>query len=168
MPLEFPYQIVTFLAQEPSVGEPVYYGEHGWYPQIALKRRFKLSGIDEAALDEKLRTHFSSIAPFTVNALSLTRPETMPVDAIEIAQTPKLMAFHQGLIVMLGDDIISRYPERDGVNYYPHITAEYNDQPVINSEEFEQRDFVIKAIWLLKDADDENSRAHIRYPLQRL
>lgn len=42
MNLDFPYQLTTFLDEEPAIGEPVYYGENGWYPQIALKRR--LSG----------------------------------------------------------------------------------------------------------------------------
>jgi hypothetical protein len=54
MNLEFPYQLTAFLDDEPKIGEPVYYGENGWYPQLALKRRFKTVGISEDELVSKM------------------------------------------------------------------------------------------------------------------
>lgn len=166
MPLEFPYQIVALLDKEPTVGEPVYYGEHGWYPQIAIKRRFKINGITEDEFDQKLRSYFESILPLTIHCNDLAKLERMPVKAIEVEQTPEIMSLHSGIIAALGDSIVSRYPERDGANYYPHVTAEYNGGDVIKSSNYTNKDFAIKALWLLKDVTDENSIAYRRYDLK--
>mgnify|MGYP003347967337 CR=1 FL=1 len=43
----YPCQLVGFLDQEPNVGESVYSGGDGWYPQIALKRRFNVDSMSE-------------------------------------------------------------------------------------------------------------------------
>lgn len=166
MPLEFPYQIVAFLDQQPSIGEPVYYGEHGWYPQLAIKRRFKTNGIEEGELNQKLQTYFEAIPSLSIRCNNLTRPDRMPVEVIEVEQTPEILSLHLGITAMLGDNIISRYPERDGANYYPHITAEYNGKSVIKSDDYTNKDFAIKALWLLKDMADENSIAYARYTLR--
>lgn len=167
MPLEIPYQIVAFLDKEPAANEPVYYGEHGWYPQLAIKSRFKTNGIGENELDQKLRSYFETAPSLNVHCNGLIKPDRMPVEVIGVEQTPEIMSLHLAIIAMLGDTIISRYPERDGAHYYPHITAEYNGAKVIKSSNYANKDFAIKALWLLKDVADENSIAHARYVLKQ-
>lgn len=162
MELEFPYQLVTFLDKEPHVNEPVYYGEHGWYPQIALKRRFKLNKTDEEDFIKSLKEYIDTIEPFTIATGGLIKPERMPVRVIEIVNEDVLKHFHTQLINNLNDVIISRYPERDGDNYYPHITAEYGDTFVIPVNDYVNKQFSLSNVWLLKDVGNENSQAFVK------
>lgn len=158
--MDFPYQLTTFLTHKPQIGEPVYNGQNGWYPQLALKRRFKLEGIDEDELFGKLKEYCSSYSTFTIHTGSLTKPERMPVQIIEVEQSQELMNFHLGFIAMMGDSLQSRYPERDGSNYLPHITAEYDNKMVIDKDAFTNKEFLIEKIWLLKDVADQDSEAY--------
>ena len=162
---QYPYQIVTFLEKEPSPGEPIYYGDHGWYPQIALKRRFKLTGLSEDDLKQELTTYFSKIKPVEVRTGTLIKTERMPVSVIEVCQPEDLVKFHIGLVAMLGDKIISRYPQRDGEKYYPHITAEYKGEMVIHVDAFTNRLFTLNAAWLVKDGEDENALAITKFQI---
>ncbi len=166
MNLEYPYQLVAFLENEPEVGEPVYYGENGWFPHIALKRRFKTVGTTEDELLNKLATYCSSTPSFTIQTKDLTQPGRIPVRVLEVEATPQLINFHNGLIAFLGQAMLSRYPERDGNNYLPHITAEFNGRMVIDHEKYSNRKFLIDKIFLLKDVDDENSIAHAKLTLK--
>lgn len=167
MNLEFPYQLVAFLDEEPSIGEPVYYGENGWFPQIALKRRFKIVGITEDELLDKLAIYCSDTPCLTIQTKELVRPDSMPVKVLEVEPTPELLDFHNGLIAFLGEAIRSRHPERDGDNYLPHVTAEYNGQMVIDDKKFRNREFLINKVFLLKDIRDENSSAYAFVPLRK-
>lgn len=162
MILEFPYQIVTFLDREPKVGEPVYYGDSGWFAQLALKRRFKLNGIDEDELVQSLQTFFEEGAQPAIVTGALVKPERMPVQVIDIINQGELKALHEQLITSLDGNIVSRYPDRDGENYYAHITAEYNGVFVIPVEEYLRNKFALSNVWLLKDVDDENAKAYIK------
>jgi hypothetical protein len=165
MNLEFPYQLTTFLDKEPAISEPVYYGENGWYPQIALKRRFKVVGITEGELLTKLTQYCGSKEPFGVQTGDIIQPERMPVKVIEVQSAPELLEFHNGFIAFMGDAILSRYPERDGANYLPHMTAEYNGEMVIDVDKFANNSFTIGKIFLLKDINDENSIAYRSFGL---
>jgi hypothetical protein len=165
MHLEYPYQLVAFLDNEPKIGEAVYYGENGWYPQIALKRRFSIADMSEKALFSKLAEYCDSKSSFAIETGKLIRPGRMPVRVLEVKTSPELMAFHNDLISFIGKALQSRYPERDGVNYLPHITAEYNDILVIDSDKYSSREFKIEKVFLLKDIDDENSVAYASFDL---
>jgi hypothetical protein len=162
---EFPYQLTAFLDTEPAIGESVYYGENGWYPQIALKRRFKTVGITEDELLAKLTEYCGSKEPFGIQTGDLIQPERMPVKVIEVQSAPELLAFHHDFITFMGDAILSRYPERDGANYLPHMTAEYNGEMVIDVDKFTNKSFTIDSIFLLKDVNDENSIAYRHFEL---
>ena len=157
MVAEFPYQIVVFLDRFPGIGEPVYYGKNGWYAQLAIKRRFKFISGDESDLLEMLEDYFSNIKPFNIETLSVKSDERMPVRFIDVNQSEELISLHNNLINFLGDKIISRYPERDGINYYPHVTAEYNGEDIIDVNKYSKRTYPVRSVWLLKDVEDENS-----------
>lgn len=159
MQLEFPYQIVTFLGNEPALGEPVYYGENGWYPQLAIKRRFKINDISENDLINDLNAFFDSVNDTEITTGFLVKPERMPVQVVDILNQDTLCRLHNQLIRKFGDKIVSRYPDREGDNYYAHITAEYNGEFVVPVDDYINKSFAINNIWLLKDMDDENSLA---------
>lgn len=163
--MEFPYQLVAFLENEPSAGEPVYNGENGWYPQIALKRRFKVEGINEDELIEKVAAYVHSRAAFFITTSGLMTPERMPVQVIEVEPVPELMNFHTDFIKFMGSNLQSRYPERDGMNYLPHVTAEYGGKKVIDSAKFVNRNIRITRVWLLKDTESEDSVAYKSFNL---
>lgn len=160
MDFEFPYQIVTFLGREPQEGQPVYYGDNGWYAQLALKRRFKLKDIDESQLVQILQPFFDK--DISIQTGDLIKPERMPVRVIDIKNQDTLKSLHQQLMTRLNDGIISRYPDRDGDSYYAHITAEYDNEFVIPVEDYTNKIFTLDNIWILKDVGDENSRAYIK------
>jgi hypothetical protein len=167
MNLEFPYQLTAFIDNEPVLGESVYYGKNGWYPQIALKRRFKTVGINEDELLIKLDQFCKQTNSFSIKTKSLVQPDRMPVKVLEVEPTVELMNFHLNLISFMGDNMISHYPDRDGINYFPHVTAEYNGKMVINDSLFSNKEIRIKKIFLLKDIDDENSQAHASVELNQ-
>lgn len=158
--MEYPYQLTTFLSREPLLDEPVYNGENGWYSQIALKRRFKIDRIGEDQLISSLRAYCASQHSFTIHTGSLAKPERMPVQIVEVEHSHELIDFHLNFIAAMGSTIESRYPERDGNNYLPHITAEYDGKMVIDPNDFIHKDFTITKVWLLKDVTNQDSHAY--------
>ena len=165
MESEYPYQLVAFLDAEPVVGEPVYGGEKGWYPQIALKRRFRVETVSEEEMLKTI-THFcQQIKQLTIHTKTLIKPEHMPVKVLEVEYTDELKDFHLGFISLFGDKLTSRYPERDGDNYYPHITAEFWDKMVIDVDKYSNKTFILKRVCLLKDTKDEDSQAYKYFDL---
>ncbi|MDB5165439.1 MAG: hypothetical protein JWM00_329 [Candidatus Saccharibacteria bacterium] len=165
MNLEYPYQLVAFLDKEPKIGEPVYGGKNGWYPQAALKRRFKIIGLSENELFLKIGQYCQNSESFDIKTGTLTQPDRMPVKILEITPSPQLMKFHQDFIAYMGDELASRYPERDGASYFPHVTAEYNGEMVIRDELFSNKEFQINNVLLLKDTKDEDSVACRKFDL---
>lgn len=160
--LEFPYQVVTFLGEEPAIGEPVYYGEHGWYPQLAIKRRFKLQDCEEDVFVENLKEFFGAVGAVAIVTGELIAPERMPVRVIATHNQDELKGLHTSLLEAFGPHIVSRYPDREGDSYYPHITAEYNGAIVVPVAEYTNRTFTLNNVWLLKDIEDENSVAYAK------
>lgn len=167
MNFEFPYQLVAFIGREPAIGEHVYYGTGGWYPQIALKRRFKIVGIDEDELLAKLAEYCHKTKAFSIMTKGLVQPDRMPVKVLEVESTSELMNLHKDFISFMGDAMISKYPDRDGDNYLPHITAEYDGKMVIDDSLFSNKDIRINKVFLLKDIEDENSKVHASFELNQ-
>ncbi len=165
MELEYPYQLVAFLDKEPTVGEPVYGGEKGWYPQIALKRRFRVDDISEEEMLDIIAQFCKETNPLEIHTKSLVKPEHMPVKVLEVEYNNDLKDFHLGFISAFGDKLTSRYPERDGTNYYPHITAEFWNKMVIDVDEYSNRTFTLNRVYLLKDIKDEDSQAYKYFDL---
>lgn len=165
MSKQFPYQLVTFIDEQPEVGEPVYYGERGWFPQVALKRRFTIEGIDEPELLKILEKYFSQVPPFELKLKEVIKPERMPVHVIEVTANKQLVDFHRSLISSLGKNIVSRFPERDGKGYEPHITIEYGNEFVVDATKYVNRTIPVQSVWLLKDGDTQNSVAHAQFKL---
>jgi len=160
----FPYQLVGFLDREPAVGEPVYNGKNGWYAQIALKRRFNVERISEEELVQAIRGYCASVLPLKIIVGRLVKPDRMPVNVLEVEPTAELLGFHHGLIKILSQNLNSRFPERDGDNYYPHITAEYGGKNVIDASKYTEQTFTLSNVWLLKDVIDEDSQAYVSFP----
>lgn len=164
---EFPYQLVAFLGNEPALGEGVYQGQNGWYPQIALKRRFSVVGISEQVLLTLLEEFAAKTEELKLQTGQLVKPERMPVRVIDIANNEELKRFHLNFIAFMGERMRSRFPERDGENYLPHITAEYNDTFVIDADKYTQKEFIINKICLIKDEDDTDSHVVAYFNLAR-
>lgn len=162
MQLEFPYQIVAFLDKEPQPNEPVYYGEHGWYPQVAIKRRFRLQDASEKDFINELGNFFNTSEALTITTGDLIKPERMPVRVIHVENQEALKDLHAKLLAKFSKAIVSRYPDREGDNYYPHVTAEFNGALVIPIKQYTNKQFSVNNIWLLKDIADENSRAYMK------
>lgn len=161
----FPYQVVAFLSDEPNINESAYNSPHGWYAQIALKRRFRLEGPAENELIARLQAFAGSTPPLKVVVGDLVKPDRMPVHVLEVENKNELMDFHLTLIKVLQPELISRYPERDGTNYLPHITAEYNGSFIIDVQKYKNRTYSLSRICLLKDGVGEDSLAHYYFNL---
>lgn len=167
MVTEFPYQLVTFLGNKPKIGEQIYSSANGWYPQIALKRRFALNDTSEQEFIDELEEYLGNQNTFFITTKQLIKPLDMPVKVIEIERTQAVMEFHRDFIAHFDSMITSKYPDREGDNYYPHITAEYYDRIVIDTEEFIDREFEIDTVCLVKDDPaTDDSRAHKYFDLK--
>lgn len=153
---DFPYQIVAFLGDNPEIGEGVYNGPRGWFAQIALKRRFNLAGVSKSEIVNRISNFCEAQQPLTISVGNLIKPERMPVYVLEVEKSESLMRFHKSLIKALGTELVSRYPERDGENYLPHITSEYDGKYVIASDQFKNREYLITKICLLKDISNDS------------
>lgn len=164
---EYPYQLVFFLDKEPEIGETVYSGENGWYPQLALKRRFKFLHMDEKAGLHHIEEFCRQVAPdMSFRTGELVTDDRMPVKYIEADDEDDAVAsFHRSFIAFMGERIESRYPDREGENYLPHITAEYNGEMVIKADDFTNKGFTVKRVCVLKDVEGENSVAYKYYLL---
>ena len=158
---QFPYQLVLFLDEQPVVGETVYSGENGWYPQIALKRRFKFEDIDEEMGFRYIDEFCKQLPPkITFKTAQLSTDERMPVKYIPLAEAESLSVYHRRFIEFMGGHIQSKYPDREGDDYLPHVTAEYDGKMVINPNNYIDREFILSKLCVLKDAENDNSVAY--------
>lgn len=162
MAKDFPYQIVAFLDEVPEIGESAYNSQRGWFAQIALKRRFNVTGTPEDEIIQMTEAFSQAQRPLTVRVGGLSQPKRMPVRVLDVTETERLIGFHLSLITALGENLTSRYPERDGDNYLPHITVEYGGGFVIDPDRYANKDYTISKICLLKDDVGEDSLA-LRY-----
>jgi len=167
MNTDFPYQLVAFLSKEPLLNEPVYNGSNRWYSQIALKRRFKLNGISEDELFEKLTDFTTKTNSFPIHIGGLVYSDRMSTKVLEVEQTTDLMNFHTHFITFMGNAILSRYPERDGINYLPHITAQYNGKMVIDETLNSNTTVSIDKVFILKDLTNDDSVVYKSFELKR-
>jgi hypothetical protein len=63
------------------------------------------------------------------------------------------------------DNLASRYPDRNGVNYLPHVSAEYDGKIVVDDSLFSNKAIQINKIFLLKDTEDENLKVYAVFEL---
>lgn len=167
--MEYPYQIVTFLDSQPEKGQLIYGNETGgWLAQVALKRRFALKDLDaEAGFIERMRNYYAAMPEFEIKTGKLEKPERMPVEIIPIPEPSNATEFHHDFLKQFGGMIVSKYPEREGENYFPHVTAQYWDKYVIDVEKYQNKTFPISSIWLVKDAPNEkDTAAFAQFPLK--
>ena len=162
---EFPYQVVAFLDSKPDIGESAYNSSRGWFAQIALKRRFTLDNEPEQKIIETVQQFCNTQSPFTVSVGEITKPERMPVHILEVEKSSELMSFHSKLIKALGNSLVSRYPERDGDNYLPHITVEYGDKFVVDVDRYKDKEYSVSQVCLLKDGEGDDSLAYKYFDL---
>ena len=152
---EFPYQLVAFLGPQPQIGDAVYQGRSGWLPQVTLKRRFGLKALTEEELIGFLARIAQDMPVFPLCFGEIQRLK-LPVNVIEVRnKEPK--QFHLSMMERLGHKIHSRYPDREGRHYYPHMTVEWNGRHVVDAGHFVRTKWQIDRVWLLKDdveADD--------------
>jgi hypothetical protein len=162
--MEYPYQIVTFFDREPDIGDFVYQGDKGWYPQVALKRRFNFDTVSEQDGLMMLEKYLVSQKPFSIHFGRRFKPEHMPVSVIEVSPVEVVKKFHQDFIRSMDSVIISKFPDREDNNYYPHMTVTWEGAVVVMEGEFENQIRKIDHVWVLKD-DGEDSRAFKKYKL---
>jgi len=165
--MEYPYQIVSFLDAEPVKGQLIYGDESGgWLAQIALKRRFALKDTDESEFVRQLEEYFALVPSFETATGTLTKPDALPVEVIPIHDPIAATTFHHDFLTQFSSSIISKYPDREDKNYFPHITAQFWGKYVINVARYENKSFPISSVWLVKDASrEQNTQALERFLL---
>lgn len=149
--MEYPYQVVTFFDKEPQIGEFVYQGENGWYPQIALKRRFAFNELSEDEGLREVENFISTVAPFDVHFGKRIQPPHMPVEVIEVIDSTDILRFHRDFIKAMGSVILSKFPEREDNNYSPHMTVTWNGKDVVDTDGFVNKHRRVSKVIVLKD-----------------
>ena len=121
--------------------------------------------MTERALLDKLQEFAGATQQFTIEFLTATRPEHMPVEVIPTTGVAE-RSFHRDLIAFLGSSIVSKYPEREDANYFPHMTIEWNSERVVQPGDFENTQHTVERCWLVKDPEDgEDSIAYAAFEL---
>ena len=164
--MNYDYQLIALIGAdpEPPIGTPVYGGgPMGWIPNVTVKRRFAVNGIDEKDLLSKLEYFCHHHKPFDITFTRTLKPAHMPVSVIEVSQDPPLISFHNDLIAYLGESIQSKFPEREGPNYYPHMTITWQGEDVVNPGDYLPKSGPAEAVHinrlcLIKDVTGENSQ----------
>ncbi len=163
--MNYIYQLVTFIDVYPElpVNTPIYSGPMGWIPNVAIKCRFGIENMDEAELLSKINKFCEGHFPFGITFTQVAKPERMPESVIEVSPVKSLMTFHNDFIKYFGDSIESKYPEREGVNYYPHMTITWQGRQVIDPAGYlpkppQKETRHINRVCLVKDVDGENSQ----------
>lgn len=158
--MDFPYQVVMFFDHEPEIGEPVYHGSKGWFPQLAIKRRFR-ADEPEAGMLQKVAAIAASTKPFKINFGEATKPEHMPVEVVPVTPNQDLLKLHQTLFNKLGQ---SKYPERESRNYFPHMTIFWRGERTVNASQFANSEQAVNSLFVLKD-DASDSRVLAKFEL---
>jgi hypothetical protein len=149
--MDYPYQLVTFLNDEPQIGEAIYGGQNGWYPHIALKRRFDVQGIGEGELILDISRYLETIHPFNIHIGEAKKLDHMPIEVIEVKDDSPIKNFNSGFIEFMGSSIASKFGEREGEKYCPYITLEYWGERQFNPRPFEKTTLKMNSLWLVKD-----------------
>jgi len=151
--MEYPYQIVTFLDAVPVEGQSIYGDENGgWLAHVALKRRFALKDFSEDQFVQEFALFCASTPAIVIKTLTVQKLDRMPVEVITIERSSDVDMFHQAFLSHFEQQIVSKYPDREGEAYLPHITAEYWDKRVIDVVPYENKSFPVNSVWLTKDA----------------
>jgi len=146
--MNFPYQIVVFFGHYPNVGDSVYGGTGGWIPNLTIKRRFGLGELTEDRMLARLKELAERTSPLTVSFNKAVRPEHMPVEVVEVVPSAELLALHRALFANFGP---SKFPEREGANFYPHMTISWKGERVVDAAAFENTSQIVDKIWIIKD-----------------
>jgi hypothetical protein len=146
--MNFPYQIVAFFNRSPKLGDSVYGGADGWIPNLTVKRRFGSGEMTENQMLDELEELADHTSPLTVSFKKTIQPEHMPVEVIEVEQSSELMTLHRTLFANFGP---SKFPGREGANFYPHMTISWKGERVVDAATFENTQRVIDKIWIIKD-----------------
>ncbi|MBL8159535.1 hypothetical protein JNJ66_03700 [Candidatus Saccharibacteria bacterium] len=148
--MEHPYQLVACFDMLPQPGDRVYNGAQGWCPQVALKRRFWFAdGNDQAGL-QAIDRFMQAVHPFSLTFGNRAQPSFMPVEVIELSDAEAVRHFHLSFMSAMGDAITNKFPERESLAFYPHMTISWQGKPVVDPEKFIHTTHVVATIWLLQ------------------
>lgn len=151
--MEFPYQVVTFFDKVPDIGDYVHHGDKGWFPMVTIKRRFNTGNESEQEMLAKLHSISKKTAPFEITLKKTMQPEHMPVEVIEAEPSKELVNFHETLLHSLG---VSIFPQREGENYYPHMTVSWRGKRVVNVGDYENTRNKVSKVWVIKDTNGDS------------
>lgn len=169
--MNYPYQLVAFIDPDsavtphPPIGTPIYSGPQGWIPNVAIKRRFALNSIDESELLKKLADFCHDHATFGLTFTRVVEGGRVPESVLEVSPVTSLTYFHNDFITYFGDMIQSRYPDREGAAYYPHMTLTWHGKQVVDPKDYfpprpphDLDTRHVSEVCLVKDIDGENSQ----------
>lgn len=92
--------------------------------------------------------------PFEITFKHTTKPEHMPVEIIEVEPTEPLIGLHKRFFETLGQ---SKYPEREGDNYHPHMTISWKDKRVIDPHVFEDAVHTVEEVCIVEDKEGDST-----------
>lgn len=155
----FMYQVVAFVANMPRPGEHVYGGASGWYPHVAVKRRFAAS--DETKMLAEVEAIANATPVFSIQFRELIPAGVLPVDIVTADRSDTLQKLHERLFYTVGR---SKYPDRELDNFSPHMTVSWHGKSVVFAQRFIQTLWPVEAISVIKDSGDD-SRLIDAFPL---
>jgi hypothetical protein len=148
----YPYQVVIFIGSEPELGELVFNGSRGWHAHLAVKRRYSITANEQQMLAIVQKITMGT-EPFQITLGDVKQPDHMPVEVIEVEHNPSLTKLHNQLFEALGP---SKYPGREGTNYYPHVTISWKGEQVIKPTSLVNTSHRVNKVWVIKDGHGDS------------
>lgn len=149
--------IVAFL-DEQAVGATL---EPPKNPHITVKKKFKLTKIDEAELIQLLKSDqmlHGEKKVITASSQEYGSAENM---IIRVSNEDEWRSLHEHLIDALSDLSVSRDPHFEGENYLPHITWRLKGVNNLDPTKLENNAFTVRYIYLIERIHPTKSIARI-------
>lgn len=149
--------IVAFL-EEQSVGITL---EPPKNPHITVKKKFKLTKVDESGLVDLLMNDPILRGPKEVVTGDSEEYGSSENMIIKVKNENVWRTLHEHLIELLSGISESRDPHFEGENYLPHITWRLKGEDNLDPEKLENRTFSVNYLYLIERIHPTKSIARI-------
>jgi hypothetical protein len=164
--MDYKYMIVAFL-EEQTEGSTL---EPPKNPHITVKKKFKLTSIDETGLIELLQGDTALKGAKEVITGASEEYGSSENMITKVVNENVWRSLHDHFLELLSEVSESRDPDFEGINYLPHITWRLKGEDNLDPEQLENKKFTLHYLYLIERVHPTKSLARIvaRIPLNSL
>jgi len=155
--MEYAYMIVAF-ACDFEIGEIV---EPPKYPHLTVKKKFKIIGISEEELINRLQKTTERLGVFKLELGGDKVFDDPAFMIVEVLNAKDWKQLHMTIMKALYKDTESRDPHFEGENYYPHISWMIRNEILLDPKPLHDKSFNISKLYLIERLDPVISKVRI-------